>query len=388
MAEEGQICQAFCKEVLSCPPSLSIKGLLGIYVPLTTPEWWHSPSHPPRHASCSPTTGHDRDRVHTCNSHLEHVRHPNTSTQHQTMAPLFQLRQAWPRARWRGSPWWHAWKVPHKVETNGQSLQRGLTKRSSLRTLKWWWQPSGPTVRPARGSSSKRGNLTSVVWQMTWDKTSWTKDMRSGGLDQLERAQGSQLHCADLPEGHPLLLCGITNWVHPTLHSLEPLPQWGSCTFCPWCGKDGAKWGHGCQPEKHALSFGLSMCPMCGFPLDQHRCHEATYNLCMSITTSKDNDWERRNVRMMMMATRMMSTYSMSLNGLLSSATPTSNSNLSTMSAFMPRPAFLATPLWQPLPPDSTHPMTSIHSVFNVERIISSLPACSVLCLNEIIFKH
>ena len=54
---------SFHKEVLSCPPSLSIRGLLSTHVPPTTLEQWHFLSPPLRDASCSLTTGHDRHRI-------------------------------------------------------------------------------------------------------------------------------------------------------------------------------------------------------------------------------------------------------------------------------------------------------------------------------------
>ena len=74
MAEEGQKCQAFAKKFSVALLSLPTRGPLGTHIPPTTLDQQHSPSPPLRDASHSPTTGHDRHRVHPSTSHLEHIR--------------------------------------------------------------------------------------------------------------------------------------------------------------------------------------------------------------------------------------------------------------------------------------------------------------------------
>ena len=73
---------SFCKEVLRSPLSLSIGGLWGTHVPPTTLDWQHSLSPPHRDVSCSLTTGHDRQRIHTSTSCLECVGHSSASNQY------------------------------------------------------------------------------------------------------------------------------------------------------------------------------------------------------------------------------------------------------------------------------------------------------------------
>ena len=74
----------------------------------------------------------------------------------------FWSRHAWPRARWRGSPWLtHAWSSPPtKSGSQWLKFSKRLNKRPSLKTLKWWGQSNGPTVRPTKWSLSKKGCMT------------------------------------------------------------------------------------------------------------------------------------------------------------------------------------------------------------------------------------
>ena len=60
---EGVKIPSLHKKVLYCPPSLFIRGPLGPHVPSATLSWQGSLSPPPRDASHSPTTGHNRHRV-------------------------------------------------------------------------------------------------------------------------------------------------------------------------------------------------------------------------------------------------------------------------------------------------------------------------------------
>ena len=158
MTEEGWKCQAFTKKFSATLWACPMEDHWALMYPYNS-YWWYSHNPPLRDASHSLTTGHNRCRVHTNTSHLEHsdtpAPQPGIKWQHHS------FDQGMP------NPGQDEEEVLMTCPKSPPQKQKPMVKASKeaqqspfLNTLKWWGWPNGPTVRPTRWSLSKKGCMT------------------------------------------------------------------------------------------------------------------------------------------------------------------------------------------------------------------------------------
>ena len=151
---------SFCKQVLSSPPRFFIRGMLGTHVPSATLDCWHF---------LSPLLGMPAAAQLQATTDTGSLSAPLTSSVSDTPAPQPSIK--WqchssdqgmpdPGQDEEEAPDNMPEEPPNKSESQWLKLWKRPNERPFLKTLKWWGQPNGPTVRPTRWSSNKKGLMT------------------------------------------------------------------------------------------------------------------------------------------------------------------------------------------------------------------------------------
>ena len=162
--------------------------------------------------------------------------------------PFLWSRHAQPRTRWRGSPWWHAWRAPHnkqklKVRAFKEACQEAFSKDSEVVRVaqQAYWKTHKVIFK-----QEESYDLTSVFLQMSWDmnllnskmhevQEIWTscRRLRAASHAMQTSPKDIQFFCMVSPKKSPNIM-GLKG-----VHSPEALHWQGSYSFCPWCRKEG-----------------------------------------------------------------------------------------------------------------------------------------------------